>query len=159
MPSSECAAQTFALSTNNRQKQTRPTCQCSQTHLSCLRWSPANSSSHKSPGGNEAKRHSERRDPVHSKPEQLQTRTEANPHMGFRKYRSPATTSKTDTERRGVTDVVVMKRSGGSSGLCSFLLCGKVTQFRRVDYTWSSLCGPPASCPVSWRHPHLPRAL
>lgn len=38
-------------------------------------------------------------------------------------------------------------------GLC--LLCPApllaLTQFRRVDYTWSSARGPPASCPLSWR--------
>lgn len=54
-----------------------------QTHLSCRRRSLTNSSTHKTPGGNEARKHWQWRALTCSKAEQLKTVTTPNPHMDF----------------------------------------------------------------------------
>lgn len=70
--------------TNKWQKQDKTTWIKTSTHLSCLRWSVANSSSRTTPGGNEVKgQHWEGRALIRSKAEQLKTDTTPNPHMDF----------------------------------------------------------------------------
>lgn len=67
-----------------RQKQYKTTWIKTTTHLSCQRWSVANSSSCTTPGGNEVKgQHWEGRALIRSKAEQLKTDTTPNPHMDF----------------------------------------------------------------------------